>query len=99
MRVRFRRPLALRRRLVQGIMAGGVNALYRSVEGAEDERGAGALAIDERGVTGRGYRLRNQRQRENSFRSGRARGSEKARRANDVAHLQSGARPRRRNRS
>ena len=37
--------------LVQGIMAGGVRALYRSVEGAEDERGGGALAIDERGVT------------------------------------------------
>lgn len=36
---------------VQGIMAGGVNALYRSVEGAEDERGAGALAVEERGVT------------------------------------------------
>ena len=35
---------------VQGIMAGGVTALYRSVEGAEDERGAGALALDERGV-------------------------------------------------
>ena len=35
---------------VQGIMAGGVSALYRSVEGAEDERGSGALAIDERGV-------------------------------------------------
>jgi N-acetylmuramic acid 6-phosphate etherase len=35
---------------VQGIMAGGVTALHRSVEGAEDERGAGALAIDERGV-------------------------------------------------
>jgi N-acetylmuramic acid 6-phosphate etherase len=29
-----------------------VTALYRSVEGAEDERGGGALAIDERGVTG-----------------------------------------------
>jgi len=38
--------------LVQGIMAGGVQALHRSVEGAEDERGGGALAIDERGVTG-----------------------------------------------
>jgi N-acetylmuramic acid 6-phosphate etherase len=37
---------------VQGIIAGGVNALYRSVEGAEDECGAGALAIDERGVAG-----------------------------------------------
>lgn len=36
---------------VQGIMAGGVNALHRSVEGAEDQRGAGALAVDERGVT------------------------------------------------
>jgi N-acetylmuramic acid 6-phosphate etherase len=38
--------------LVQGIMAGGVSALHRSVEGAEDERGSGALAVDERGVTG-----------------------------------------------
>jgi N-acetylmuramic acid 6-phosphate etherase len=38
--------------LVQGIIAGGVSALHRSVEGAEDERGGGALAIDERGVTG-----------------------------------------------
>lgn len=36
--------------LVQGIIAGGVAALFRSVEGAEDERGNGALAIDERGV-------------------------------------------------
>ena len=38
--------------LVQGIIAGGVSALHRSVEGAEDECGAGALAIDERGVIG-----------------------------------------------
>jgi N-acetylmuramic acid 6-phosphate etherase len=38
--------------LVQGIMAGGVSALHRSVEGAEDEPGGGALAIDERGATG-----------------------------------------------
>lgn len=37
--------------LVQGIMAGGTPALYRSVEGAEDESGAGALAVSERGVT------------------------------------------------
>ena len=36
--------------LVQGIIAGGVTALHRSVEGAEDESGAGALAIDQRGV-------------------------------------------------
>ena len=35
---------------VQGIMAGGTSALFRSVEGAEDERGSGALAVDERGV-------------------------------------------------
>ena len=35
--------------LVQGIMAGGVSALYRSVEGAEDESGGGALSIEERG--------------------------------------------------
>lgn len=37
--------------LVQGIVAGGASALHRSVEGAEDEPGGGALAIDERGVT------------------------------------------------
>ena len=35
--------------LVQGVIAGGVTALYRSVEGAEDEESAGALAmLDER---------------------------------------------------
>jgi N-acetylmuramic acid 6-phosphate etherase len=38
--------------MVQGIVAGGVSALHRSAEGAEDEPGGGALAIDERGVTG-----------------------------------------------
>jgi N-acetylmuramic acid 6-phosphate etherase len=37
--------------LVQGIIAGGVSALHRSVEGAEDEHGGGALAMDERTVT------------------------------------------------
>jgi N-acetylmuramic acid 6-phosphate etherase len=37
--------------LVQGIIAGGMAALYRSVEGAEDEAGNGALAIHERAVT------------------------------------------------
>ena len=37
--------------MVQGIVAGGVTALYRSVEGAEDQRGGGALAIEERAVT------------------------------------------------
>ncbi|HVF71672.1 MAG TPA: N-acetylmuramic acid 6-phosphate etherase [Chthoniobacterales bacterium] len=36
--------------MVQGIIAGGASALSRSVEGAEDDRGSGALAIDERGV-------------------------------------------------
>src|SRR5256884_1050575 len=36
--------------LVQGVIAGGVTALYRSVEGAEDEESAGALAIRERGI-------------------------------------------------
>jgi N-acetylmuramic acid 6-phosphate etherase len=36
--------------LVQGIMAGGATALARSVEGAEDEPGAGALAVAERGL-------------------------------------------------
>jgi N-acetylmuramic acid 6-phosphate etherase len=36
--------------LVQGIIAGGAAALSRSVEGAEDDAGTGALAIEERGV-------------------------------------------------
>jgi N-acetylmuramic acid 6-phosphate etherase len=36
--------------LVQGIIAGGVTALHRSVEGAEDEDEAGAIAMDERGI-------------------------------------------------
>jgi N-acetylmuramic acid 6-phosphate etherase len=39
--------------LVQGIIAGGAEALHRSVEGAEDNATAGALAIVERGVTAR----------------------------------------------
>jgi len=39
--------------MVQGIIAGGVSALSRSVEGAEDDRGSGALAVEERGVTGK----------------------------------------------
>ena len=33
--------------LVQGVIAGGVTALYRTAEGAEDDQTAGALAIDE----------------------------------------------------
>lgn len=36
--------------LVQGIIAGGRDALIRSVEGAEDDPAAGAAAIDSRGV-------------------------------------------------
>jgi len=36
--------------LVQGVIAGGAKALHRSVEGAEDEKSAGALALDERGL-------------------------------------------------
>lgn len=36
---------------VQAIMAGGVNALHSSVEGAEDNEDQGKLAIVERGVT------------------------------------------------
>ena len=38
--------------LVQGLIAGGATAIHRSVEGAEDEKGAGAVAIDQRGVKG-----------------------------------------------
>jgi len=36
--------------LFQGIIAGGASALRRSIEGAEDDARAGALAMDERGV-------------------------------------------------
>ena len=36
--------------LVQGVIAGGATALYRSVEGAEDEHNAGALVMDQRGI-------------------------------------------------
>ena len=36
--------------LVQGIIAGGVRALHRSVEGAEDEESIGALAMTERAI-------------------------------------------------
>jgi N-acetylmuramic acid 6-phosphate etherase len=41
------------RDLVQGVIAGGATALYRSVEGAEDEESAGAMALDERKIKGR----------------------------------------------
>jgi N-acetylmuramic acid 6-phosphate etherase len=36
--------------LFQGIIAGGASALRRSIEGAEDDGRAGALAVDERGI-------------------------------------------------
>lgn len=36
--------------MVQGIIAGGYDALVRSIEGAEDDRTAGAAEIDERGL-------------------------------------------------
>ncbi|MEO5798419.1 MAG: N-acetylmuramic acid 6-phosphate etherase [Gemmatimonadales bacterium] len=36
--------------MVQGIIAGGYDALVRSVEGAEDDRDAGTAAIDERAL-------------------------------------------------
>jgi N-acetylmuramic acid 6-phosphate etherase len=39
--------------LVQGIIAGGATALWRSVEGAEDDERSGALVMDERDVSGR----------------------------------------------
>jgi len=38
---------------VQGILAGGQSAIWKSVEGAEDSPAAGALAIDYRGVNQR----------------------------------------------
>lgn len=36
--------------MVQGIIAGGSDALVRSIEGAEDDRSAGAAAVDERSL-------------------------------------------------
>src|ERR1019366_6939576 len=39
--------------LVQGIIAGGQNALWQSVEGAEDDAEAGGRAIEFRGITRR----------------------------------------------
>ena len=39
--------------LVQGIIAGGQNALWQSLEGAEDDAEAGARAIEFRGITRR----------------------------------------------
>src|SRR6266567_7359170 len=41
------------RDLVQGVIAGDGTALYRSVEGAEDEESAGALAMNEREINNR----------------------------------------------
>src|SRR6266513_4223545 len=41
------------RELVQGVIAGGVTALYRSAEGAEDDETAGALAMHERRIKDR----------------------------------------------
>jgi N-acetylmuramic acid 6-phosphate etherase len=38
------------RELVQGVIAGGMTALSRSAEGAEDDETAGALAVDERRI-------------------------------------------------
>src|SRR6266566_4063478 len=38
------------RELVQGVIAGGVYAMYRSAEGVEDDEAAGALAVDERRI-------------------------------------------------
>ena len=43
--------------MVQGIMAGGFEALLRAQEGAEDVPEDGALAIDERNVDGRDFVL------------------------------------------
>ncbi|HKQ36674.1 MAG TPA: N-acetylmuramic acid 6-phosphate etherase [Verrucomicrobiae bacterium] len=37
--------------MVQGIIAGGQRAIWEAVEGAEDDPGAGAMAVEFRGVT------------------------------------------------
>ncbi|HYE15236.1 MAG TPA: N-acetylmuramic acid 6-phosphate etherase [Pyrinomonadaceae bacterium] len=38
--------------LVQGVIAGGYDALHRATEASEDDRGAGGRDLDARGVTG-----------------------------------------------
>ena len=43
--------------LVQGVIAGGLDALVRAQEGAEDHAGDGAAAMDERGVGPRDFVL------------------------------------------
>ena len=75
--------------LVQGIMAGGVSALHRSVEGRR--RRTGRRRARDRGTrrNRRGYRLRDQCQRADSICSRRAGRGEEARGANDFAYLQS----------
>jgi len=70
------------RDLVQGVIAGGVTAVYRNAEGVEDEESAGALALDERRVKDRG-------RRPDTFCVGRAQSCKVVRRKNDFAHLQS----------
>jgi N-acetylmuramic acid 6-phosphate etherase len=39
--------------LMQGVIAGGYEALYRATEASEDDRAAGARDLDARGLTGR----------------------------------------------
>ncbi len=73
--------------LVQGIIAGGATALHRSVEGAEDEETAGALALDERGVKPGRCGDWNYSQRPDTFCARRACEGKVVRRENDFAYL------------
>ena len=91
MRAKFRRPFGASPELVQGIIAGGATALYRSVEGAEDEENNGALAIDERGIKDVDVVIGNHGERAHAVCARRAGAREVVRRENDFAHMQSGA--------
>ena len=77
------------RDLVQGVIAGGATALYRSVEGAEDEESAGALALDERRIKGRDVVIGITASGRTPFVLGALARAKVVRRKNDFAHLQS----------
>ena len=76
--------------LVQGIIAGGTTALYRSVEGAEDEESAGTLALRERGIKNRDVVIGITASGRTPFVLGALASRKVVRRKNDSADVQSG---------
>ena len=74
---------------VQGLIAGGRAALWKSVEGAEDDAAAGAAAVSCRGVNRKRRCDRHRRQRADAVCLGRAGGGGATGRAHHPALLQS----------